>query len=154
MRRNDLRRVKVSLACMPGCEDLGVPQYGSDGASGVDLRAAVREVMALNPGSIHAVPTGLCLAIPTGWEAQVRSRSGLALKGVIVANSPGTIDSDYRGEIAVVLANISGSPFLLHRGCRIAQMVFSTVSRVDWKLVSRLPGTKRGARGFGSTGTS
>lgn len=133
--------------------DLPLPSRASAGSAGWDLRAAVEAPMALAPGARAAVPTGLHLAIPPGWEAQVRPRSGLALRhGVTLINAPGTLDSDYRGEVAVLLVNLGDTPVTLERGDRIAQLVFSRVQEVEWQEVEVLDGTQRGAGGFGSTG--
>jgi len=130
-----------------------LPSYATDGASGMDLRAAVRQDVVIPPGGRALVPTGVALAIPAGLEGQVRPRSGLALRhGVTCLNSPGTIDSDYRGELAVILANLGADPFTVRRGDRIAQIVFAPVSRALLRQVAELPATDRGEGGFGSTG--
>lgn len=130
-----------------------LPTYVTAGAAGMDLFAAVDQPVELQPGAIELIPTGIAIALPEGYEAQIRSRSGLALKyGVFALNAPGTIDSDYRGEIGVILANIGKSPFLIHRGDRIAQMVIARYERAVWKVVDHLPNTARGEGGFGSTG--
>lgn len=135
--------------------DLSLPEQASKGSAGFDLRAAVPESLTLSPGSFEAVPTGLSMAIPTGWEAQVRPRSGLARRhGITLLNSPGTIDSDYRGEIQVLLINHGREPFVVRRGDRIAQVVFARVETVHWQAVSELPVTERGSGGFGSSGVS
>jgi len=139
---------------MSHASDLPLPEYASSGASGVDLRAAVSEDLVLYSGQTLAVPTGLQIALPEGFEAQVRPRSGLALKNSIgVLNSPGTIDSDYRGEIKVILTNFSAEPFTIHRGDRIAQMVVARYEKVEWKPTDLLPETVRGEGGFGHTGS-
>ncbi len=133
--------------------DVVLPRYASAGAAGMDLVAALDEPLTLNPGERAAVPTGISLALPEGYEAQVRPRSGLALKhGLTVLNSPGTIDADYRGEIKVILVNLGTAPVTLVRGERVAQLVLAPVSRIAWAPVETLPETGRGARGFGSTG--
>ncbi len=133
--------------------DVVLPRYASAGAAGMDLVAALDEPLTLNPGERAAVPTGIALALPEGYEAQVRPRSGLALKhGLTVLNSPGTIDADYRGEIKVILVNLGTAPVTLVRGERVAQLVLAPVSRIAWAPVETLPETGRGARGFGSTG--
>lgn len=130
-----------------------LPHYATEGAAGVDLRAHLPEAVTLQPLERLTVPTGLFLEIPEGYEAQVRPRSGLALKqGITCLNSPGTVDSDYRGEIKVLLVNLSGEPQLLRSGERIAQMVFQKVERVAWEPVPELQSTARGQGGFGSTG--
>jgi dUTP pyrophosphatase len=133
--------------------DVVLPRYASAGAAGMDLVAALDAPLTLNPGERAAVPTGIALALPEGYEAQVRPRSGLALKhGLTVLNSPGTIDADYRGEIKVILVNLGTAPVTLVRGERVAQLVLAPVSRIAWAPVETLPETGRGARGFGSTG--
>jgi dUTP pyrophosphatase len=134
-------------------EPLPLPRYQTDGASGMDLLADIDGEWTLKPLERRAVPTGLALALPPGFEAQVRPRSGLALRhGVTCLNSPGTIDADYRGEVQVILANLSGTPFSLRRGERIAQLVVSPVVRAALVEVEVLPATTRGSGGFGSTG--
>jgi dUTP pyrophosphatase len=136
--------------------DLALPHYATPGAAGLDLQAAVAAgaPLTLAPGARVLVPTGLALALPAGFEAQVRPRSGLALKhGVTVLNSPGTIDCDYRGEVGVILINLSDQPFVIERGLRIAQLVVAPVSRLTWAETDHLPDTARGAGGFGSTGS-
>ena len=130
-----------------------LPGYASDGAAGLDLLAAVAEPMELAPGARKLIPTGITIALPAGYEAQVRPRSGLALKhGVSLLNSPGTIDADYRGEIGVILINHGEAPFAIARGDRIAQLVIAPVTRLAWAESDRLPESARGPRGFGSTG--
>jgi len=136
---------------------LNLPAYQSDGAAGMDLSAAVREgaPLTLAPGARALVPTGLVLQLPRGFEAQVRPRSGLALRhGITVLNSPGTIDSDYRGELQVLLANLGSAPFAIARGERIAQLVVERVEQARLIEVASLSSTPRGAGGFGSTGTA
>lgn len=143
----------VRILRLPHGRDLPVPRAGSDGSSGVDLRAAVDAELELAPGGRALVPTGLAVEIPPGWEGQVRPRSGLALRhGVTVANAPGTVDSDYRGEVGVVLVNLGSEPFPIRRGDRIAQLVVCPVARVDWREAEELSPTERGGGGFGSTG--
>ncbi|AWM78649.1 dUTP diphosphatase [Phenylobacterium parvum] len=135
--------------------DLPLPAYETAGAAGMDLRAAVPEdeALVLRPGARTAVPTGLAFALPNGFEAQVRPRSGLALKsGVTVANAPGTIDADYRGELKVLLVNLGEEDFVIRRGDRIAQLVIAPVVQAAWREVDALDATDRGAGGFGSTG--
>ena len=137
-------------------EDLPLPAYETAGAAGLDLRAAVPESapLALAPGARLAVPTGLVLEVPEGFEGQVRPRSGLALKhGVTCLNSPGTIDCDYRGEVKVILANLGAEPFIVTRGMRIAQLVIAPVATAQIVEVRELSESARGAGGFGSTGT-
>jgi len=133
-----------------------IPAYMSEGAAGLDLCALWPSggERVIEPGQRLLVGTGLAIALPRGFEAQVRPRSGLALRnGVTVLNSPGTVDADYRGEVSVILANLGDAPFVVTRGMRIAQMVVAPVSRLRWSEVAELPDTARGAGGFGSTGT-
>jgi dUTP pyrophosphatase len=130
-----------------------MPEQASPGSAGLDLRAAVSEPFALAPGERTLVPTGLVLELPRGWEGQVRPRSGLAIRhGISLLNSPGTIDSDYRGEVMVVLANFGTDPFTIRRGDRIAQLVVAPVSRVEVREAIDVTSTERGSGGFGSTG--
>jgi dUTP pyrophosphatase len=146
--------VAVALRRLPHAEGLSLPAYETAHAAGVDLLAAVEAEMILPPGGRALVPTGLSIALPEGYEAQVRPRSGLAARdGVTVLNSPGTIDADYRGEVKVILVNLGDKPFAVTRGMRIAQMVVAPVSRLEWSVTDTLPETARGAGGFGSTGT-
>ena len=147
--------VKVDIKQLPNGEGLALPAYQSVHAAGLDLLAAVAEgkPLVLEPGQRALVPTGLTIALPPGYEAQVRPRSGLAAKhGVTVLNSPGTVDADYRGEIAVILINHGDAPFVIQRGERIAQMVIAAVVRADFVIVASLSATDRGSGGFGSTG--
>jgi dUTP pyrophosphatase len=126
----------------------------SEAAAGMDVCAAVDEPIALEPGDVKLVPTGLFLAVPEGYEVQVRPRSGLALAhGLVVVNSPGTIDSDYRGEVGVIVGNVGRRPFMITRGLRIAQLVVAPVARAEVRLVEELPDSRRGDGGFGSSGT-
>ena len=142
---------RVEIKRLPNNEDLPLPTYETAGSAGMDLRAA--ESITLKPGARHLVPTGLSIALPHGFEAQVRPRSGLAVKhGVTVLNSPGTIDSDYRGEVKVPLINHGQEDFFITRGDRIAQMVIAPVTQVSWTEVSVLDETARGTGGFGSSG--
>jgi dUTP pyrophosphatase len=146
---------RIALVQLPHAEGLPLPAYETDGAAGMDLRAAVPEdqPMVLEPGARALVPTGLKMAVPVGFEAQVRPRSGLALKaGITCLNSPGTIDSDYRGEVGVILANLGREAFVIRRGERIAQMVIAAHERAEWSVVDSLDETARGSGGFGSTG--
>ncbi len=134
-------------------EGLPLPHYASEQAAGMDLRAAVEETVVLEPGERRLIPTGFAMALPSGYEAQVRPRSGLALKhGVTVLNAPGTIDADYRGEVCVILVNHGDMPFPISRGDRIAQMIVAPFSQAVWKECEELPETERGSRGFGSSG--
>ena len=145
----------IQILRLPHAEGLPLPAYETAGSAGMDLRAAVPEdkPMTLAPGQRALVPTGLKIALPLGYEAQVRARSGLALKhGVICPNAPGTIDSDYRGECGVILANIGAEPFVIRRGERIAQLVVAKHERAAWVEVETLDETARGTGGFGSTG--
>jgi len=146
--------VTVSVTRLPHGADLPLPEYATADSAGVDLLAAVGDDLTLAPGARALVPTGLAIALPPGYEAQVRPRSGLALRnGVTVLNSPGTVDSDYRGEVGVILANLGDVDFTVTRGMRIAQMVVAPVSRLEWAETETLPESGRGAGGFGSTGT-
>ena len=148
-----MTELSVAITILPHAENLGLPAYATTQAAGMDLCAAVSNDVVIASGARALVPTGLSIALPEGYEAQVRPRSGLALKnGITVLNSPGTIDADYRGEIGVILANSGTEPFTITRGMRIAQMVVSRYERVVWQEVSVLPETARGAGGFGSTG--
>lgn len=138
---------------LPHAAGMEIPAYASRGASGMDLRACVKAPVVLKPGTTALVPTGLALAIPEGFEAQIRPRSGLALHhGIGMVNSPGTIDSDFRGEIKIILINWGNEPFTINRGERVAQMVFSRVCRVELQASDRLEETSRGSGGFGHTG--
>ena len=147
--------VDVALLRLPHALDLSLPAYQSADAAGLDLVAAVDEPLTLPPLGRALVPTGFAMALPSGYEAQVRPRSGLAAKhGVTVLNSPGTVDADYRGEVKVILVNLSDRPFTIGRGERIAQMIIAPVSRVNLVETETLDATSRGAGGFGSTGRS
>ena len=148
-------QIKIDVCRLPHAEGLALPAYQSAHSAGLDLLAAVPAdvPLTLAPGQYAMVPTGLTMALPVGYEAQVRPRSGLAAKhGVTVLNSPGTIDADYRGEIGVVLINHGRAPFVIRRGERIAQMVIATVARAELVPVTTLASTARGSGGFGSTG--
>ncbi|MFM7349476.1 MAG: dUTP diphosphatase [Erythrobacter sp.] len=143
--------VKVEVKRLPHGAGLPLPAYATGGAAGMDVVSA--ESVTIAPGARHAVATGLALAIPPGYEIQVRPRSGLALKhGISVPNTPGTIDSDYRGELKVILVNLGAEPFVIQRGDRIAQLVLAPVVQAAWDEVEELDVTERGAGGFGSTG--
>lgn len=147
--------LQVNLMRLPHAADLPLPDYATQHAAGMDLLAAIDAAMILQPGSYAMVPTGLSIALPPGYEAQVRPRSGLAAKhGVTVLNSPGTVDADYRGEIKAILINHGAEPFVIERGMRIAQMVIARHETVVWREVGSLNETERGAGGFGSTGTT
>ena len=148
-----MKVMKVRIQRLATARDLPLPSPASPGSSGCDLRAALPETVVLAPGERRLVPTGLILEIPAGWEGQVRPRSGLALRhGIGVVNAPGTIDSDYRGEVAVLLINLGLEPFPIQRGDRIAQLVISPVARIDWEEAESLAESGRGSGGFGSSG--
>jgi dUTP pyrophosphatase len=135
------------------CEKATIPEYKTSGSSGFDISACLDENIILAPKSVTMVKTGLSLELPEGFEAQVRSRSGLALKnGVFVLNSPGTIDNDYRGELCVILANFSSEPFTIEHGMRIAQVIVARYQQFPLEIVQELTETQRGSGGFGSTG--
>lgn len=149
--------VPVSVQRLPHGRDLPLPQYETEGAAGLDLQAAIApdEELVLAPGNRDLIPTGLAIALPPGYEAQIRPRSGLAAKnGVTALNSPGTIDCDYRGEVKVILINHGDEPLVITRGMRIAQMLIAPVTRALFEECETLPETQRGAGGFGSTGTA
>jgi len=146
--------VNVNIQRLDHGAGLPLPAYATDDSAGVDLPAAISDERILPPGGRELVPTGFSIALPRGYEAQVRPRSGLALRaGVTVLNSPGTIDADYRGEIGVILINLGSEPFVIRRGERIAQLVIAPVARVAWQESVELSESKRGAGGFGSTGS-
>jgi dUTP pyrophosphatase len=148
------RRARVGVVRLPHGRDLALPAYETDGAAGMDLRAAVADTLTLQPGARALVPTGLILELPMGLEAQVRPRSGLALRhGITVLNSPGTVDSDYRGEVQVLLVNLGNAPFTIARGERIAQLVVARAEQVALEEKASASTTQRGAGGFGSTGS-
>jgi dUTP pyrophosphatase len=148
-----LTTVKVLLTKEQGTEDLPTPSYQTQGSSGVDLCAANPEPILLEPGNSKLISTGLSISLPDGYEAQVRPRSGLALKhGLTVLNSPGTIDSDYRGLICVILINLGNKSFQVTRGLRLAQLVIQSVIRAEFEVVAKLDETVRAAGGFGHTG--
>ena len=152
---HSVKPVPVAVMRLPHGRDLPLPAYETAHAAGMDLPAAVEADLILKPGERALVPTGLAIALPEGFEAQVRPRSGLAARnGVTVLNSPGTVDADYRGEVKVILANLGPEPFTVTRGMRIAQMIVAPVSRAALEEVEALPETTRGAGGFGSTGTA
>jgi dUTP pyrophosphatase len=147
-----MSEISIAIRRLPHGDGLPLPAYATQGAAGMDVVAA--EELTLAPGARHAVATGFAMAIPEGYEVQVRPRSGLALKhGVTCLNTPGTIDSDYRGEVKVILANLGSEPFVIARGDRIAQLVPAPVQRATLSEVETLDDTARGAGGFGSTGT-
>ncbi|SCA56990.1 Deoxyuridine 5'-triphosphate nucleotidohydrolase [Candidatus Terasakiella magnetica] len=147
------KAVDVSVVQLPHGADMDLPHYATEHAAGMDLMAAIEGTLTLEPGKRAIVPTGLSIALPVGYEAQVRPRSGLAAKhGVTVANAPGTIDADYRGEVGVILVNLGEEPFVIERAMRIAQMVVAPVTTISWVKTDTLPDTERGSGGFGSTG--
>ncbi len=146
-------KIEIALQILPHGEGLDLPAYETADAAGMDVRAALDADLILAPGERAAVPTGLSMAIPPGYEVQVRPRSGLAFKhGLTVINAPGTVDSDYRGEVKVLLLNLGQEPFTITRGMRIAQLVPAPVTRATWERVEAVDATARGAGGFGSTG--
>ena len=143
----------VQIQVLPAAEGLPLPAYETEGAAGLDLRAAVAEPVVLAPGARALIPTGLRLGLPPGYEGQVRPRSGLALKhGLTLLNTPGTIDCDYRGDVGVILINLGPEPFTIQRGDRIAQLIIAPVVQAEFEVVAELSATSRGAGGFGSTG--
>jgi len=143
----------VRIVVLPHGEGLELPTHQTAGSAGADLRAAVTSPIVLEPGHRALIPCGFCMALPEGWECQVRPRSGLAVKhGITVLNAPGTIDADYRGQVHVPLINLGQETFTITRGERIAQMVLAPVTQVAWDLVTELDDTERGSGGFGSTG--
>ncbi len=146
--------IPVLVRRLPHAEGLPLPAYATAGAAGMDLLAAVQAPVAIGPGERTLIPTGLTIALPSGYELQIRPRSGLALKhGITLPNTPGTIDEDYRGEIGVIVLNTGQETFVVERGTRIAQAVLAPVSRAMWREVDSLDVTARNAGGFGSTGT-
>ena len=146
--------VPVQVQRLPHGADLPLPAYATAGAAGMDLLAAVAAPVTIPPGGRALIPTGLAIALPAGFELQIRPRSGLALRhGIVLPNSPGTIDEDYRGEVQVIVLNAGAEAFVVERGMRIAQAVLAPVQRAEWRLVAVLPETERGGSGFGSTGT-
>ena len=145
--------IRVAIKRLPHAAGLPLPQYQTLGAAGVDLLAAVAEPATIAPGARALIPTGLTIAVPPGYEAQVRMRSGLALRhGLILPNAPGTIDSDYRGEIQLIVANLGAESFVVRRGDRLAQLILAPVARLEWDERDELPPTDRGDGGFGHTG--
>jgi len=147
--------VNVDIVMLPHAADIPMPEYATAHSAGMDLRAAITEAITLTPGERRLIPTGIAIALPTGYEAQVRPRSGLALKhGIGMVNAPGTIDSDYRGEVGVLLVNLGQHDFVISRGDRIAQLVIASYTRVTWVKQDSLDETERGTGGFGHTGKS
>ena len=146
--------VRVPIVVLPHARCLALPEYQTLGSAGCDVRAAIEEPLALEPGGRQLVPCGIRMAIPHGWEVQVRPRSGLAWRhGVTMVNPPGTIDSDYRGELFVPLINHGSETYVLERGERIAQLVLAPVHQIAWQVTDTLEHTERGEGGFGSTGS-
>jgi dUTP pyrophosphatase len=147
--------IQIQVRRLPHGEDLPLPSYATGGAAGMDLIAAVAAPITVAPGQRALIPTGLAVALPPGHELQIRPRSGLALRnGIILPNSPGTIDEDYRGEVQIILLNAGTEPFEIVRGMRIAQAVLAPVLRCEWQEVETLEDTTRASGGFGSTGTT
>jgi dUTP pyrophosphatase len=146
--------VTIQVRRLPHSDGLPLPAYATTGAAGMDLLAAVAAPVTIEPGKRALIPTGLAIALPPGFEMQVRPRSGLALRnGILLPNSPGTIDEDYRGEVQVILLNAGDAPFTVERGMRIAQAIVAPVVRAEWQEVEKLDDTSRSTGGFGSTGT-
>jgi dUTP pyrophosphatase len=153
--RSDPMEIVVPLTVFPHGEGLDTPAYATGGSAGCDLRAAIEAELTITAGGRTLVPTGIAVAIPPGYEGQVRMRSGLAHdKGLALLNAPGTVDSDYRGEIRVIVANLGAEPVTIHRGDRIAQLVFAPVVQARFERVAELPPSNRNTGGFGSTGRS
>lgn len=148
-----IQHITIPITRLPHAEDLPLPAYATHGSAGVDLAAAVDCDTIVAPLKRIKIPTGLCIGLPEGYEAQVRPRSGLALKsGITVLNTPGTIDADYRGEIQVILINLGEEPVVISRGMRIAQLIIAPVTRAEWQETESLDDTARAGGGFGSTG--
>jgi len=146
--------IDVLIRRLPHADGLPLPSYATAGAAGMDLMAAVGDAVTVGPGERALIPTGLTIALPPGYELQIRPRSGLALRhGITLPNTPGTIDEDYRGEIGVIILNTGSEAFVIQRGARIAQAVLAPVSRAAWREVESLDATERAAGGFGSTGS-
>ena len=153
MSESDWQSVEVRIDRLPEARDLDLPSYATDGSSGLDLLAAVDGDLTINPGERKLTPTGIRIAVPPGYEAQIRPRSGLALKhGITMVNTPGTIDSDYRGPVQVIVINLGSQPYTIRRGDRIAQMVICPVAKATLVECGELPETRRGDGGFGHTG--
>jgi dUTP pyrophosphatase len=145
--------MRIAIQRLAHAKDLPLPAYATAGAAGLDLLAAVEKDLVIAPGRYAGIPTGIAIALPNSFEAQLRPRSGLALRhGVTVLNAPGTIDSDYRGEVTAILINHGADPFTISRGMKIAQLVIAAHARVEWDETAVLESTLRGAGGFGSTG--
>jgi dUTP pyrophosphatase len=149
------REIRVVVCRAPDAQDIPYPRYMTAGAAGADLHANVADPVIVRMGEIHRIPTGICLEIPKGFEGQVRARSGLALeRGLALVNAPGTIDSDYRGEVGIIVTCLSATPCVIRRGMRIAQIVFTAVARATFVDAAELTSTARGSGGFGHTGTT
>lgn len=149
-----MSQVKIDIKTLPNHEGLPLPSYATEQSAGMDLTAAIDIAITLQPMERKAIPTGLAIALPPGFEAQIRPRSGLAIKnGITMINAPGTIDADYRGEVAVLMINLGTEAFVVERGMRIAQMVIAKYETANWQVVTELNETSRGTGGFGSTGT-
>lgn len=152
-KAND-NQVSIALKILDHAKDLPLPAYATAQAAGMDIVAAIDAPITMQPGERALIPTGLSIALPAGFECQIRPRSGLAAKnGVTVLNSPGTVDADYRGEIKAILINLGQEPFVIERGMRIAQMIIARYTQASWSIVADLDETDRGTGGFGSTGT-
>lgn len=148
-----MEKIRVMIKKSSGNEDIPLPNYMSPNAAGMDLHAAVKEDTTLRPGEIKLIPTGISIALPPGFEAQIRPRSGLAIKhGISILNTPGTVDADYRGEVGIILINLGENPFIVKRGDRIAQMTINKVYQAYLELSKTLPPTGRNDGGFGHTG--
>ncbi len=146
-------QVTVAIKRLPGAEDIPLPAYQTDHAAAMDIHAAVEDQVEIPPGGIRVIPGGFAIALPLGYEAQIRPRSGLASKrGLSIPNTPATIDADYRGEVRIPLVNLGTETFVVERGMRIAQLLVKPVPRTVWQEVDELPGTARGGGGFGHTG--
>jgi dUTP pyrophosphatase len=146
--------VSIQVKTLPNYDGLSLPNYATAQSAGMDLMAAIDAPITLKPQERRAIPTGIAIALPAGYEAQVRPRSGLAIKnGITMINAPGTIDADYRGEVAVLMVNLGTEDFVIERGMRVAQMVIAKYETAQWEQVSELNDTARGTGGFGSTGT-
>lgn len=145
--------IPIPIQMLPHAQGLPLPSYATEGSAGMDLRAALDQALVIQPGQRLLIPTGIAIAVPAGYEAQIRPRSGLAIKhGITMLNSPGTIDSDYRGEIKVIAINHGQEPFSIERGERVAQLIIAPVARAEWVQAESLEVTQRGAGGFGHTG--
>jgi len=148
-----MEKIKLKITRLRNNQDLPLPSYATDGSAGMDIYADVENDVVIKPGEIALIPTGIAIELPPGYEAQIRPRSGLAINhGITLLNTPGTIDSDYRGEIKIILINLGKKEFVVKRGDRIAQMIISKYAKVEWEEVKELNTTQRGAGGFGHTG--